>query len=137
MKKIFKVSILCLFITSLFVSVGCEKTKDYEDLLLAHIWYWDGMTTTSTNEDILNIVAFTNALFASATLQFHADGTYTLTLDDEEDSDVWELYNDNEMLKMGDDEMTLVKLTEEELVLDGEAFSSQYGTYDFTMSWKK
>ncbi|MEA1887543.1 MAG: hypothetical protein U9N72_10090, partial [Bacteroidota bacterium] len=61
----------------------------------------------------------------------------TLTLGDEVDSDVWELYNDNEMLKMGEDDMTLVKLTEEELVLDGEAVSTQYGAYDFTMSWKE
>jgi len=137
MKKITRFSVLLVFVFSLFASTGCEKMKDYEDLLLAHAWRWDKITTTSNDENVQAIITLTNALMASAILQFHSDGTYDITLGDEVDTDIWELYNDNEMLLMGEDEMILVKLTKDALVLEGEIVSNQYGTYSTTMYWKK
>jgi hypothetical protein len=38
---------------------------------------------------------------------------------------------------MDDDEMTIIKLTKDELVITGEEVSNDYGTYSVTMYWEK
>ena len=138
MKKLYKITALCLFVLSILASAGCEKMNmSEEELLRDHIWKWVEMTTTSTNENVQSIIALYNILMTGATLQFHADGTYTISMLDETDDGDWELINNNEVLLMDDDEMAIIKLTKDELVLQGEEVSNDYGTYSVTMYWEK
>lgn len=138
MKKVYKITALSLFVLSVIFSSGCEKMNmSEEELLKDHIWNWVEMTTTSTNEDVQTIIALYNILMTGATLQFHSDGTYTISMFDESDEGDWELINNNEVLLMDSDEMTIIKLTKDELVLEGEEVSNDYGTYSVTMYWEK
>jgi len=138
MKKIFKVTVLSMFIFSLIASVGCDKLKKSDiDLLLDHIWNWDKMTTNSTNEMVQDLITLYNIFMTGATLEFHSDGSYTLTMLDETDDGTWDLIDNDEVLLMDDDEMIIIKLTKDELVLEGEEVSNDYGTYSVTMYWKK
>jgi len=138
MKRIIRFAGLFIFIFSFIAINSCDKLKQSEiDLLLDHIWNWDKMTTTSTNENVQNIIALYNIFMTGATLKFHADGTYTITMLDETDDGDWELIDNDEVLLMDDDEMTIIKLTKDDLILQGEEVSNDYGTYSVTMYWKK
>lgn len=138
MKRSIRFAGLMMLIFSFIAVNSCDKLKQSEiDLLLDHIWNWDTMTTTSTNENVQNIITLYNIFMTGATLQFHSDGTYTLTALEETDEGDWELINDDEVLVMDDDEMTIIKLTKDELVLEGEEVSNDYGTYSVTMYWEK
>src|SRR4030042_4655996 len=130
MKKLSKFFSSVLFLT--LALSGCEKLSD-EELLTDHIWRWDKITSTSTNTDIQNIVTVTNALMTGATIEFRIDGTFTLTaLNDSEDG-TWELTDDNDTLILDGDEMAIVKLTKDELVLEGEEVDDEYGIYSATL----
>ena len=134
MKKLSKFFFPVLFLT--LALSGCEKLSD-EELLTDHIWRWDKITSTSTNTDIQNIVTVTNALMTGATIEFRIDGTFTLTaLNDSEDG-TWELTDDNDTLILDGEEMTIVKLTKDELVLEGEEVDDEYGIYSATLHLKR
>ncbi|OFY81479.1 MAG: hypothetical protein A2V46_01675 [Bacteroidetes bacterium RBG_19FT_COMBO_42_7] len=134
MKKLSKFFSSVLFLT--LALSGCEKLSD-EELLTDHIWRWDKITSTSTNTDIQNIVTVTNALMTGATIEFRIDGTFTLTaLNDSEDG-TWELTDDNDTLILDGEEMTIVKLTKDELVLEGEEVDDEYGIYSATLHLKR
>lgn len=138
MKRIIRFAGLFMLIFSFVALNSCDKLKQSErDLLLDHIWNWDKMTTTSTNENVQSIIALYNIFMTGATLQFHSDGTYTITMLDETDDGDWELINNDEVLMMDDDEMIIIKLTKDELVLEGEEVHNEYGTYSITMYWEK
>ncbi len=134
MKKLSKFFSPVLFLT--LALSGCEKLSD-EELLTDHIWRWDKITSTSTNTDIQNLVTVTNALMTGATIEFRIDGTFTLTaLNDSEDG-TWELTDDNDTLILDGEEMTIVKLTKDELVLEGEEVDDEYGIYSATLHLKR
>ena len=134
MKKLSKFFPPVLFLA--IALIGCEKLSD-EELLTDHIWRWDKITSTSTNIDIQNIVTVTNALMTGATIEFRIDGTFTLTaLNDTEDG-TWELTDDNDTLILDGEEMTIVKLTKDELVLEGEEVDDEYGIYSATLHLKR
>lgn len=138
MKKTFKLTFTSILVFLLLATNGCELFKKSDvDLLQDHIWNWDKITTTSTNETVLSIIALYNVFMTGATLQFHSDGTYTIKMLEEEDSGDWSLINDDEVLLMDGDEMTIITLTKDALVLGGEEVSNDYGTYHVTMYWKK
>lgn len=125
-------------LTLLFILLsvtGCEKMSD-EELLTNHIWKWDRMTTTSTDENVLVMIAFANALMTGATFEFLENGTYNLTATNYTDSGTWELLDDDTVL-MDTDEMTIVKLTKDELVLEGIEVDDELGAYSVTMYLKK
>ncbi|MBS0012295.1 MAG: hypothetical protein KFF49_12855 [Bacteroidales bacterium] len=138
MKKNLKFTALFTLIFTIVALTACDKLKKDEiDLLLDHVWNWNTLTTTSTNESVQDIVTLYNIFMTGATLEFHSDGTYTIKMLEEEDTGVWALINDNEVLNMDGDEMILIKLTKDELVLESEEVSNTYGTYNVTMYWKK
>lgn len=125
-------------LTLLFILLsvtGCEKMSD-EELLTSHVWKWDRMTTTSTDENVLVIMAFANAIMTGATFEFLENGTYNLTATNYTDSGTWELIDDDTVL-MDTDEMTIVKLTKDELVLEGIEVDDELGAYSVTMYLKK
>jgi hypothetical protein len=139
MKILTKISYLFLITLFLFATASCEKDKEdlpVDELLMSHSWKWNKMTTTSTNENIQNTVALVNALMTGATLEFSDDGTFTITALNTSDDGTWEL-PDDETLFMDDDEMTITKLTDSELILEGEEETESDGTYIYNMYWKK
>ncbi|MDX9930380.1 MAG: lipocalin family protein [Bacteroidales bacterium] len=121
----------------LFTVSGCEKMSD-GDLLTSHVWKWDKMTTDSTNEDVISIVAFSNALMTGGVFTFRSDGTYNLTVSafTYSEDGTWELVGDD-ILMLDDDEMQIVKLDKEQLVLQGDEVTDEYGTYSYKMYMKK
>ncbi len=138
MKNLAKNSYLitALFLVFTFSFSGCEKLSD-EELLTAHPWRWDKMTTTSTNENIIGYVAVFNTLMAGATFEFHSDGTYSLTALNKTDDGTWELGDDKSILLLDGNEMTILKLTKDELVLEGKDVYAEYGIYSATLSLKR
>ena len=140
MKKLLRISNLLMVLIFLLACASCEKDSDNrskEELLLAHIWNWNKMTTTSTNEEVQDLIAVFSVLMTGTTLEFHPDGSYTIAspLSDPDVAD-WELLDDNTIL-MDEDEMTIKKLTDSELILEGEEVDDDYGTYSVTLYWKK
>jgi hypothetical protein len=135
MRKISKITCMLFGMLIMFSTIGCEKLSD-EELLTDHIWRWDKATTNSTNETVLALVALTNALMTGATMEFNQDGTYTVTAMSNPDDGTWEMPDGNTLITDGD-QMTIVKLTKSELVLQGEEVDGDYGTYSVTMYWKK
>jgi len=82
----------------LLACASCEKDSDNrskEELLLAHIWNWNKMTTTSTNEEVQDLIAVFSVLMTGTTLEFHPDGSYTIAspLSDPDVAD-WEFLDD-------------------------------------------
>jgi len=137
MKKTFKLTFTFILVFLLLASSGCELFKKSNvDLLQDHIWNWDRITTTSTNETVQGLIALSSIFMTGATLQFYSDGTYTIKMLEDEESGDWDLINDDEVLLMDGDEMTIIKLTKDALVLDSEVVSVDYGTYNVTMYWK-
>jgi len=125
-----------MLILSVLIISGCEKLSD-EELITGHIWRWDKMTTTSTNTDVQNLVAVLSALMTNATFEFRSDGTYTMTALNNSDDGTWQLTDDGKTLIMDGDAMTIVKLTKDELVIEGEEVNDTYGTYTTSMYLKK
>ena len=137
MKKINRISAF-LVLTALLATSGCSLfTPNYDDLLTDHVWNFDKVTTNSTNETVQGIVALTGALMTGATLEFYTDGTYTITIMDEEDHGTWDLINDDEVLLMDGDEMIIIELSKDELILEGEEVDNEYGTYKVTLYFEK
>jgi len=137
MKILKKISYILMVSLFLFITSSCEKEKlSKEELLTNHIWKWNKMITSSENENIQDIVTLVNALMTGATLEFNDDGTYSLTALNTSDDGIWELLND-ETLLMETDEMTIKKLTDTELIMEGEEETEQYGSYLYEMHWKK
>ncbi|MDT8402513.1 MAG: hypothetical protein RQ743_12530 [Bacteroidales bacterium] len=138
MKIIRNFTAYLVLLAAILASGGCDIFKpSNDDLLTDHIWNFDRITTTSTNETVQGIVTFANAMMIGSTLQFHTDGTYTITMGDETDDGTWNLINDDEVLMMDTDEMIVIKLTKDELVLESEEVDNEYGTYTVTMCWEK
>ena len=75
------------------------------------------MTTNSTNEFVQDIITLYNVFMTGATLEFHGDGTYTITMLEETEEGTWELIDNDEVLVMDDDEMIIINITKDELVL--------------------
>ena len=73
---------------------------------------------------------------SSLTVILFPTTTFTLTaLNDSEDG-TWELTDDNDTLILDGEEMTIVKLTKDELVLEGEEVDDEYGIYSATLHLK-
>jgi len=111
----------------ILLSTGCEKMSN-EELLLDHIWNYDEMTTNSTNETVLAIVALSNALFTGATFEFKSDGSYRITTTSNTDTGTWEFLDDDTFL-MDTDQMQIISLTEDEFVVESEEVDTEYGNY--------
>lgn len=121
----------------LLVSSGCQKLSD-EELLTSHTWKWDKMTTNSDNESIKSIVALSNALLTGGVFEFRENGTYNITVSafDYTEDGTWEMIG-KDILKLDEDEMTILKINKDELVLDGEETDDEFGTYSVTIYLKK
>lgn len=138
MKKINKITVFTVVLTALLASGGCNIFKpNNDDLLTDHLWKFDKITTTSTDETIQSLVAFTGAMMTGATLEFHTDGTYTLSMAGEMEDGTWELIDDDEVLLMDTDELIIIKLTKDELVLESEVVNNEYGTYTVSLYFEK
>jgi hypothetical protein len=135
MKQISRISCLLFGILILITANSCKKYSD-EELLTNHIWKWDRMTTNSANEDVQNMVTLLNVFMTGATMEFRADGTYTATILNNPEDGTWELPDDNTLITDAD-QMTIIKLTESELVLEGEQADDDLGAYTVVMYWKK
>lgn len=140
MKNFIKIATLLIGFSLLF-STGCEKLND-EELLTDHIWKFKEITTNSTDQNVISIVAFVNALMTNSTMEFKKNGTFTLSMLNQSESGTWELSDDGKTLYTTDsngdtDEMTVVKLTKDDLILQGEEVDNTYGTYSVTMHWTK
>jgi len=134
-----KLSRFFYLVTVLFLTLAlssCDKLSD-EELLTDHIWRWNKITSTLTNTDIQNSVTVTNALMADATIEFRIDGTFTLTALNDSEEGTWELTDDNDILILDGEEMTIVKLNKDELVLEGEEVDDKYGIYSATLYLKR
>jgi len=122
----------------LLVTSSCEKDNlSRSELLVNHIWRFDKMTTTSSDENIQALVTFVSAMMTGATLEFKEDGSYIITVLNQDDDGIWELSDDEDTLFMDGDGMSITKLTKDELILDGEDVDDELGTYHVTMYWKK
>ena len=122
----------------LLVTSSCEKDNlSQSELLVNHIWRFDKMTTTSSDENIQALVTFVSAMMTGATLEFKEDGSYIITVLNQDDDGIWELSDDEDTLFMDGDGMSITKLTKDELILDGEDVDDELGTYHVTMYWKK
>ncbi|MGQ9620974.1 MAG: lipocalin family protein [Bacteroidales bacterium] len=122
-------------------TVSCEKLSD-EELLTNHIWKYKEMTTTSTDPNIISIVTFVNALMVNATMDFNEDGTYTLSAMGQTTTGTWELSEDGKTLITEtsggeEDVLTVVKLTKDNLTLQGQEVDNTYGAYSVTIYWIK
>jgi hypothetical protein len=138
MKNLAKISCLFAVLVCLIASSSCNKIElSKAELLTDHIWNWNKMTTNSTNENIQNIVLLANALMTGSTLEFRENGTYTITILDTPEDGTWELADNDEILMMDNDELTVIKLTENEFVLEGDEVDEEYGSYKVTLYWKK
>jgi hypothetical protein len=138
MKKLFKSSYLLITLIFIVVSVSCEKKdKSTMELLTAHIWRFDKVTTTSEDEGIQDMVTLVNALMTGATMSIHADGTYTLTILNQDDDGTWQLSADETKLLMDTDEMILIKITDNELIMSQDQEDEELGPYTTTLYWKK
>jgi hypothetical protein len=137
MKQISRISCLLFGMFILVAANSCKKDKlSNEELLTDHIWKWNKMTTTSADVDVQNMVTLANALMTGATMEFRADGTYTVTVLNNSQDGTWEMPDDNTVVTDGD-QMTLIKLTGDELVLEGEQVDNDLGAYTVVMYWKK
>jgi hypothetical protein len=138
MKKIAKISCILMALSLLLVTSSCEKDNlSRSELLVNHIWRFDKMTTTSSDENIQALVTFVSAMMTGATLEFKEDGSYIITVLNQDDDGIWELSDDEDTLFMDGDGMSITKLTKDELILDGEDVDDELGTYHVTMYWKK
>jgi hypothetical protein len=138
MKKIAKISCILMAFSLLLVTSSCEKDNlSRSELLVNHIWRFDKMTTTSSDENIQALVTFVSAMMTGATLEFKEDGSYIITVLNQDDDGIWELSDDEDTLFMDGDGMSITKLTKDELILDGEDVDDELGTYHVTMYWKK
>lgn len=138
MKKIAKISCILMALSLLLVTSSCEKDNlSQSELLVNHIWRFDKMTTTSSDENIQALVTFVSAMMTGATLEFKEDGSYIITVLNQDDDGIWELSDDEDTLFMDGDGMSITKLTKDELILDGEDVDDELGTYHVTMYWKK
>ncbi len=140
MKSVLKLSALFTALL-LILPTGCEKLSD-EELLTSHVWRFKELTTTSTDQNIIALVAFTNALMVNATMEFRKDGTYILSALNKTSEGTWDLSADGTVLTIepageNADTMTVVKLTKEDLILQGTESHESYGTYSVTMHWIK
>lgn len=136
MKKISSILYPAALIMLLLTIPACEKLTDRE-LLTDHIWRWNKMTTNSTDTDVQNLVAVMSALMTNGTFEFRDDGTYTMTVLNNSDDGTWDLSDDGNTFTMDSDEMTVVKLTKSEFVIEGEEVDDTYGTYSVTMYFKR
>jgi len=138
MKNLAKISCLFTVLLCMVASSSCNKIElSKAELLTDHIWNWNKMTTNSSNENIQSLVLLANALMTGATMEFREDGTYTITILDTPEDGTWELIDNDEILMKDNDALTVIKLTEDELVFEGEDVDDEYGSYTVTMYWKK
>jgi len=138
MKNLAKISCLFTVLLCLVGTSNCHKIElSKAELLTDHIWNWNKMTTNSSNENIQNIVLLANALMTGATMEFREDGTYTITILDNPEDGTWELIDNDETLMKDNDALTVIKLTKDELVFEGEEVDEEYGSYTVTLYWKK
>jgi len=137
MKKLSRFSCLFAALLLLFATSGCEK-KSKTELLTSHIWNWNKLTTTSVDQNIQAIVALANVLMIGATWEFYENGTCTMTpTTGDPQNQTWELSDDENELILDGEAMPIKKLTDDDLILEGEETSDQYGTYLITMYWEK
>ena len=139
MKRLSKGIILALF--SLVVLSGCER--DPATLLSDGIWKFSNLTTTSTDEDHVSLVALFKAFMTDATLEFNADGTYILSspLADDPSTGTWELIGDDQLILNPDDEAVstanIETLSKDELVFIETYYDMDQDPYSVTTSWKR
>jgi len=134
--KILSLALVAVLAIPLLLS-SCKK--DDLTLLTAHTWNFNKMTTNSNDEDVQTWVAFFSAMLTGATLEFNEGGTYVLDspMAENPETGTWELSDDGKTLHMDDDAMMVVKLTDDELVLEGEEVDDDLGAYTVKMYWEK
>lgn len=136
MKNLLRTSSLLVLLLALLSQSSCKKDDiSRAELLQQNVWNWDKASTNSTDPDVQTLIAFLDALMTGATLEFFDDGTYTISSGTSTETGQWSLSDNEEKLIMDMDEMDIVKLTETELVMEGEETSNEYGTYSVILYW--
>lgn len=128
MKAITKILSLGTMFALLLMVTGCEKSE--EDLITAHPWKWNKITADSDDEGVQAGIAFVNALMTGSVWTFYTDGTYkvTSTLSSTPSEGTWELVAKSKIkLVTGSDvdNMTIIKLTKNELVVEAKKFNEE------------
>lgn len=86
---------------------GCKKDENTKDLLTAHAWKFDKVTTTSTSQAVQDALDDTYATFMDGViLTYKPDGTYTFNKGSYTTTGVYELV---------DMKLTMDKGTEDEM----------------------
>jgi len=138
MKNVLRISSLLVLLLALLSQSSCKKDDlSRAELLQQAVWNWDKASTNSTDQDVQTLVAFLDAVMTGATLEFYDDGSYAISSGTNSETGQWSLSDNEEKLIMDTDEMDIVKLTETELVLEGEETSNEYGTYSVALYWVK
>lgn len=123
---------------ALFATSGCEQELSTIDLLTAYPWVWDNISTTSTNQFIQQTVDNHNAFMAGCIITAYRDGTYSIIspFSDDPSYGSWVLSGEKTLVADGH-EMTIVKLTKKELVLDRVDTDPVYGGYTAAIRLKR
>lgn len=138
MKNLLRTSSLLVLLLALLSQSSCKKDDiSRAELLQQNVWNWDKASTNSTDPDVQGLVGLVDALMTGATLEFFDDGTYTISSGTSTETGQWSLSDNEEKLIMDMDEMDIVKLTETELIMEGEETSNEYGTYSVILYWVK
>jgi len=109
MKKLLKYTSPLLILLFLLAVLGCEKDEDLtkEEILTSHVWKFSKMTANTDNQDVLDLIAFAEALMTNGTINFDDDGTYSMTAFQQTENGTWELSADETTLTMDDDDGTV------------------------------
>ena len=94
-----------ILIIAIALLIGCEKNEDpiilepiitQTDLLTAHVWNFDTLTTTCSDpEFILSTSIISESMKESGICKFYTNGTYTYTLRHVDSYGTWS-FNTNE-----------------------------------------
>ena len=148
MKKLLRYSVVGVLVLSMLAINSCKDENvngpDKRALLTAHIWNFNGLTTTSTDTDVLLLVNLMAVLMTNGTCYFASDGTYTLTIPaiEETDTGTWELSSDGTKLTFdpgtaGETTDDIVTLTSDVLEFVETVSEEGYAVFNATFRWVK
>lgn len=137
MSSLSKFSYLTAVLLLLFAFSSCEKKlTDEEQLLTSHIWKWTERTTTRTEQWYKDYIADMNTENASQRCKFLEGGTFTINdLDNPNDPPItnsWELKDGNTVLVLNGNNWTIIKIAEDEIVLEIQTIENYPDTLFFT-----
>ena len=153
MKSLLRYSVLSLLVFALVPFNGCNNDDngngpDKNALLTSHIWNFENLSTTSTDALIQLTVTFLSAFFEDATMNFKADGTYTMTMLNpltglaESEDGTWEWNADETQITLdkGTDVETIhviTTLTSDVLEINESMEDAEFGIIELSYRWVK